>query len=785
MWKIDKPTPQGSPPMRFLGNLSLGTRIMLLTALGLLVGASLLTVPGLNATNEATEMMLEDRLTTAQVVADSLDELLRLCINVLEDSAQSVTSAAVPLDLEQQLQAVSSAYSHLSIKIDSVYLIDDEDRIASSQPETRNVSESTLNAFISMVKRVDGNQTAISGLVPSPVTQSPVVLIIHNSSVASASQDHRFVVAIDPVRSGFVGFVRPVRFGNTGYVEVVDQSGIVVVRTEPGPKIAPFEKSDHSGHFGELIASGKPTRGLCHTCHIATEKVTTRDVLAFVPLSVARWGVVIRQSEQEALAPIRKLRLEVMLSGLGLVIVAFIMAAVTARDVSNRVKALTGVSSRIASGDFDSPVLSTRKDEVGMLAQTLDSMRSRLKTSYAEIERRTRELSSLLAVSEVLASLPNLSDLKEALGNTLDRALEIIKVDISGLLLWNEEKNLFHYLAYRGLSPDYADNAVYQMNDVVGTESSESGDNITVNELAENTGNLLQRHLYGQGIKTLITIPLRSTHGMQDILLLAHREQRELTREDTRLLEGIARYIGTALENARLHQEVQRKEAIRGELLQDMLSVQEEERKRIARELHDETSQVLASMNANIQAALSTMHTHPEKSEALLKKVQAMSVSILDNINKLIYQLRPSLLDDMGLVAAIRWLANNNLKGAGVNVRQVTKGRRRRLNHDVETAIFRTVQEAFNNIVRHAHAPNVTVTLRFTEGLVAVSVEDDGIGFDVEEALHTKARPRGLGLLGMRERIELIGGKISIHSRHAEGTQIRIEVPEEKETHDG
>lgn len=769
--------------MRFLGNLSLGTRIMLLTALGLLVSASLLTVPGLNATNEATEMMLEDRLTTAQVVADSLDEILRLCTVILEDSAQPISTATTNDDLDGQLVTVFSAYAHLSIQIDSVYLIDNEDRILSSQPPVPNASESILNAFTAMVKRADGGQMTISGLVPSPVSQSPVVLITYSLPPGPVVQNHRLVVAIDLLHSGFLGFVKPLRLGNTGYVEVVDQSGIVVVRTEPGPKIAPFEKSDHSGHFGELIATGKPTRGLCHTCHIATEKVTTRDVLAFVPLSVARWGVVIRQAEEEALAPIRKLRLELMLSGLGLVVVAFVLAVVTTRDVSNRVKALTGVSIRIAGGDFDSPVaVSTRKDEVGTLAQALESMRSRLKTSYAEIERRTRELSSLLAVSELLASLPDLADLKEALGHALDRALQIIKVDASGVLLWNEEKNEFQFLAYRGFSREYADPAAYQTGDIVGTELAAS---LVITDLLTRTQGALQQQLFENGFRTLITIPLRSNRGILGVLLLAHHEKQEFTGEDTRLLEGIARYIGTALENARLHKEVRRREEIRGELLQDMLSVQEEERRRIARELHDETSQVLASLNANIQAALSTMHTDPEKSETLLKKVQTMSISIMDNINKLIYQLRPSLLDDMGLVAAIRWLATNNLKPAGLSVRLVNKGRRRRLSHEMETAIFRTVQEAFNNIIRHAHANHVTVALHFTEGLVTVTVEDDGIGFDVEEALHTKARPRGLGLLGMGERIEMIGGRFAIRSHHAHGTQVHIEIPDQKETHDG
>jgi len=575
-----------------------------------------------------------------------------------------------------------------------------------------------------------------------------------------------------------MGFVRPMRLGNTGYVEVVDQSGVVVVRTEPGPKIAPFEESDHSGRFSELIVTGKPTRGLCHTCHATSQKVATRDVLAFVPLSTARWGVVIRQSEQEAMAPIRRLQRGLLLSGGGLVIVAFILAAVTTRNIVKRVQTLTGASERIAGGDLDSPVTTTGNDEIGTLAEALESMRSRLKTSYTEIEQRTRELSSLLAISEVLASLPGLSDLTAALGHALDRTLEIMKMDSGALLLPNEEKNTLSYLVYRGLPPEYAESATYPLADL-------AGENVTVSDLEAGTTSPLHDQLRALGIRALVSMPLRSKQGILGILLLAHHQARQFSSQDTRLLEGIGRYMATALENARLHQEVQAKEAIRGELLQDMLTVQEEERRRIARELHDETSQVLASLNANLEAAVSTLHSGDGKTELLLKKVQSMSVSIMDNINKLIYQLRPSLLDDLGLVAAIRWLEANNLRPAGVRARLVTKGRQRRLPRESETAIFRVVQEAFSNVVRHARAKHVGVTLLFAEELVTLDIEDDGTGFDVEEAIHSRARPRGLGLLGMTERIEIIGGKITIHSQEAAGTQIHIEIPRRKETQDG
>ena len=255
-------------------------------------------------------------------------------------------------------------------------------------------------------------------------------------------------------------------------------------------------------------------------------------------------------------------------------------------------------------------------------------------------------------------------------------------------------------------------------------------------------------------------------------------EPRKFSSGDIQLLESIAAQIAIAIENARLHQEVQRKDEIRGELLREIFSIQEEERRRIARELHDETSQVMASLAANLEAASGMLPATADKTKAILRKAQDLSISILDETHKLIYELRPTLLDDLGLVAAVRWLADNNLRAAGIKVIFRTVGQVRRLPHQLEATFFRVIQEAIGNIVKHAHAKNVSVSLHFKKSTIRVHIRDDGKGFDVEEAIASKDRPRGLGLLGMKERVELMSGTLSIRSRHdGGGTEIESEIP--------
>ncbi len=206
-------------------------------------------------------------------------------------------------------------------------------------------------------------------------------------------------------------------------------------------------------------------------------------------------------------------------------------------------------------------------------------------------------------------------------------------------------------------------------------------------------------------------------------------------------------------------------------------SLAEEERKKIARDLHDETSQLLASMTAQLEAAISLLPDNEYKIEAMLKNVESMSVSVIEQLQKVIYELRPLVLDDLGLVSAVDWLIDNNLKTAGIKVNLKTRGRVRRLDRQIETTIFRVVQEAVYNIIRHAQANNVEIVIRFMKTRIRTMVRDDGIGFNLEEALSSIEDLRGLGLLGMKERIEHINGTFSLVSNPTEGgTKIDFEI---------
>jgi signal transduction histidine kinase len=226
----------------------------------------------------------------------------------------------------------------------------------------------------------------------------------------------------------------------------------------------------------------------------------------------------------------------------------------------------------------------------------------------------------------------------------------------------------------------------------------------------------------------------------------------------------------------RLYQELRDRDELRAKLLRKLITAQEEERRRIARELHDETSQVVAALALGVDAAMATLP--PGTSRQPLEEVKALAQRILHGIHRLSFDLRPSVLDDLGLFPAIKWYAERDLRRLGVAVRcEFDDANIPRLPPEVETALFRAAQEAITNIVKHARAETVLIQCSADSQAVTIEIEDDGQGFDPASLSRTASGGRGLGLAGMKERLELSGGEARIDSAPGQGTRVLLTVP--------
>ncbi|MBI4310544.1 MAG: HAMP domain-containing protein [Chloroflexi bacterium] len=212
------------------------------------------------------------------------------------------------------------------------------------------------------------------------------------------------------------------------------------------------------------------------------------------------------------------------------------------------------------------------------------------------------------------------------------------------------------------------------------------------------------------------------------------------------------------------------------DLMRRVLTAQEEERRRVALELHDETAQALTALSVTLDSLLRGKNTLGEDAAALLEARQ-IAGDMMEGLRRLIRALRPVALQEMRLAAALRSYAEDYSDRSGVAVHEAVEGTEFRAPDEIELALYRIGQEALSNVARHAKARDVWITLAYSQSLFRLSVRDNGVGFQAPPDGVAVSQTGGLGLAGMRERAGLVGGRLTIDSAPGEGTLVQVEVP--------
>ncbi|MFQ5614075.1 MAG: GAF domain-containing protein [Anaerolineae bacterium] len=432
------------------------------------------------------------------------------------------------------------------------------------------------------------------------------------------------------------------------------------------------------------------------------------------------------------------------------------------------------------SGDGSTRVVeiiaSPLRDEQGQVCEVVKLSRDITEQHYLQTSllKRNRELSALAVVS---AAIGHSLNLKKILETALDEVLQLTGYDVGAIFVLRQRTEEPELVAYRGLSPEAAQ-AMSRLRLSQGACDGvvEARHPLVISDLAPYGGRIWGKLKQGN-LRSMVHVPLIAKRSILGSLCVGTCKPHRFKEEEVSLLSAICSQIAVAVENARLYREVERKEQLRGKLLERVITAQEDERKRIARELHDDTSQSLTGLLYTLEEAAETID--PDELQDLLVRMQGISLQALEGVFNIIYDLRPSLLDHLGLCAALRSYAEKRL-APSVRVHLEQSGDVRRLPGPVETALFRVVQEAISNIAEHAGAGKVDISLDFRKRFVIVIVEDNGVGFDLDEVTRLPdGQRRGLGLLGMQERIELLGGDIRIASEPDVGTSLFISVPVE------
>jgi signal transduction histidine kinase len=236
---------------------------------------------------------------------------------------------------------------------------------------------------------------------------------------------------------------------------------------------------------------------------------------------------------------------------------------------------------------------------------------------------------------------------------------------------------------------------------------------------------------------------------------------------------GISEVQHLQLELAEMSRKVQSAQEGLRDYIGAITSAQEEERNRLARELHDDTIQAIIALKHRVGLAQKSVKT--QSGHQALIELEALADQTIENLRRLTRALRPIYLEDLGLVTALEMLVRETSQNSGIQVEFQKSGEEQRLSREVELALYRIAQEALNNVVRHSQAKHADVQIVFRQG-VALEVRDDGIGFDVPKSPTDFAASGHFGLLGIRERAELIGARLEVESARGKGARLKVKV---------
>jgi len=386
----------------------------------------------------------------------------------------------------------------------------------------------------------------------------------------------------------------------------------------------------------------------------------------------------------------------------------------------------------------------------------------------------------LVALSRVSAAISGLHELDAILRIGLDNVLNIVNGSVGGIMLLDESGQTLSYRVYHGLSAKYAEEMHLKLGEGIAGKVAQSGRSVLLEDISSEPNAARLDLISLEGLMAFISVPLRAKDNVLGVLNVSSHVPHHFTKEDVHLLHSIGDQLGIAIEQAGLHERLRKARERLRKLARQNLVAEEEERRRIARELHDETSQALSGIALQLEALIEMSANSGSQDAqfiASLKKVQSLTVQVHKEVSRVISNLHPAVLDTLGLVAAVRQHAKNRLQPLNINVTTEVKGTEMRSPPDVEAALFRVFQGAIGNIAEHSKAKNASIVLVYQPDEFSLSISDDGQGFDVSKITDVEESGRGRGLFSMRERIGFLGGTSGIESKIGAGATVWARIP--------
>ncbi len=416
------------------------------------------------------------------------------------------------------------------------------------------------------------------------------------------------------------------------------------------------------------------------------------------------------------------------------------------------------------------PTLATLPEEQRSEGRaTLDMLSSAIfvALSGAYFDTQKKESAAMVAVLDCELAATTLDGL---LRRVLQITTETFNAAVGVLLMRDAETNTLHVRAAVGFEEPMDCDLAIRPGQGFSGKIFASGEPGMLPDLTHSNGAL--NPVLRQHARALWGVPLKIGDQVTGVLLIGFRQRYEWLPTERELLRAIADRSALAIERARITDALREREIRIVELSAHLLRVQEQERKHISRELHDETGQALMVIRLYLG-----MLEGATKNAGGREKVQEV-LDVVDRavvgLRRIMGRLSPLVLEELGLVSAIRKEAKDLTKATNIRARVAIDGDFGRLDSDVESAMYRVVQEALHNVAKHAQAKAVEIRMSRDANFVHLSVEDDGVGISRQ---NDGGGRQSFGLQGMKERISMLGGTVSIRSAKGKGTRLEIMVP--------
>lgn len=381
---------------------------------------------------------------------------------------------------------------------------------------------------------------------------------------------------------------------------------------------------------------------------------------------------------------------------------------------------------------------------------------------------RMRQLQIERSLAQVAEDVTSELELDKVLPKVMQIAAEVVAADGGIVALLDKERKAITYPYLHHLPLDLIDVTVSKGEGLSG-EVMTTGRPTIIDDY--QTYPRAVPAFVDAGLTSVAVVPIVSgdrTFGALSVLSI--KEAKAFSNRDITILTAIGRQAGIAIENAYLYENMRF-------YARRITQAQENERKRIARELHDDTIQSLIGLSRHMEALVASEKTLPETAAQRLLGLQQATGDVIKRVRRFSQDLRPSILDDLGLLPTLEELTTELNLRAGLQSEFRVIGEERRLSSEAELTLFRIAQEALNNVRKHARATRVITTIELGNGAVQLVVHDDGIGFKPPTLSEHPAAASKLGLIGMHERARLLGGTLEIESAPGKGTRVLVNVP--------